>query len=53
MNTNTSPNAPLDPAAEWHAYIRSAPNFAEAQTRIEQAVAAGVDFAELNAEVGA
>src|SRR4051812_14410102 len=35
-----------DPAA-WHAYIQSARLFADAQARIEQAVAAGVDFTAL------
>ena len=33
--------------AEWHAYIRSARNFADAQDRMGEAVAAGVDFAAL------
>lgn len=32
---------------EWHLYIRSARNFATAQDRMEQAVAAGVDFAAM------
>lgn len=44
--------APTTPA-EWHAYIKSAPNFAVAAVRIERAVAAGVDFAALNALVAA
>jgi hypothetical protein len=34
--------------AGWQIYIRTAPSFAEAQDRIEQAVMAGVDFAALN-----
>jgi hypothetical protein len=33
--------------AEWDAYIASAPNFATAQNRMEEAVAAGVDFSAL------
>jgi len=37
MPTTTNP-------ADWHAYIRSAPNFAVAQTRMEDALRAGVDF---------
>lgn len=35
--------------AAWHAYIQSASLFVDVQDRIEQAVAAGVDFAALNA----
>jgi hypothetical protein len=42
----TSAPASTDPAA-WHGYIRSAPSFADAQTRIEEAVAASVDFAAM------
>lgn len=42
----TSAPASADPAA-WHGYIRSAPNFACAQSRIEEAVAASVDFAAM------
>jgi hypothetical protein len=33
--------------AEWNAYIASAPSFAVAQERMEEAVRAGVDFAAL------
>ncbi len=33
--------------ADWHAYIRSAPTFAESQDRMQEAVAAGIDFAVL------
>lgn len=33
--------------AEWHAYIHSAPDFSTSQDRMEEAVAAGVDFADL------
>ena len=29
--------------AEWHAYVRSAPNLAAAMERLEEAVVAGVD----------
>jgi hypothetical protein len=32
---------------EWNAYIASAPNFAAAQERMEEAARAGVDFAAL------
>lgn len=34
---------------DWHLYISSAPNFARAQERMEEAVEAGVDFAALRA----
>lgn len=33
--------------ADWHAYIRSAPTYADSQDRMQEAVAAGVDFAAL------
>lgn len=33
--------------AEWDAYIGSAPSFADAQDRMEEAVASGVDFAAM------
>ncbi len=36
--------------AEWHAYIRSAPTFAESQDRMAEALAAGVNFEALLAE---
>jgi hypothetical protein len=39
--------------AQWDAYIRSAPNFAVAQGRMEEAVAAGVDFTALLKEQAA
>jgi len=38
---------PVVSPADWDAYIASAPSFVDAQTRMEQAVAAGVDFAAL------
>ena len=38
--------------ADWHAYIRSAPTFADSQDRMQEAVAAGVDFAALTATQG-
>ena len=41
----TAPRA-TDPA-EWHAYISAAPSFARAQERMEEAAAAGVDFARM------
>jgi hypothetical protein len=40
-------------ALAWDASIKAAPNFADAQDRIEQAVAAGVDFTFLNNRTGA
>jgi hypothetical protein len=40
-------------ALAWDAFIKAAPNFADAQDRIEQAVAAGVDFTFLNNRTGA
>lgn len=48
---------PADPAMPasaddldgWHAYVRAARNLAVAQDRMQEAVAAGVDFAALNA----
>lgn len=39
-----APAIPAENVAEWHGYIATAPNFAEAQTRMEQALRAGVDF---------
>lgn len=42
----------ISTAAEWHAYITSAPSFAVAQDRMEEAVRAGVDFAALLSEQG-
>lgn len=35
--------------ADWHRYIAEAPNFAEAQSRMEEALRAGVDFFALRA----
>ena len=35
---------------EWQAYIRAAPSFAVAQERMEEAVQADVDFADLTAQ---
>lgn len=34
-------------AAEWHEYIRRAPNSADAQDRMQEAAAHGVSFAEM------
>jgi len=34
-------------AADWDAYIASAPSFSVAQTRMQEAVMVGVDFAAL------
>jgi hypothetical protein len=34
-------------ATDWDAYIAAAPNFAAAQDRMEEALAAGVDFTAL------
>jgi hypothetical protein len=38
--------ASTDPAT-WHRYIRSAPSFAQAQSRIEEAASSGVEFIAL------
>jgi hypothetical protein len=35
-----------DPRA-WDAYVKAAPNFARAMVRVEEAVVAGVSFADL------
>ncbi|MGE0363741.1 MAG: hypothetical protein AB7R67_23730 [Vicinamibacterales bacterium] len=43
-----SPATPRTPA-EWHAHIRAGRTFADAQDRMDEAFAAGVDFKALNA----
>lgn len=48
----SAPPGSGDPRA-WDAYIAAAPSFAEAGARIEQAVGASVDFAELRRLQGA
>lgn len=49
MIKNDLPNGVEMPTTteQWHAYIQSAPNFATAQDRMEEAVNAGVNFKAL------
>ena len=52
MHNGCMSNAPTETedtmgTTDWHAYIRSARSYAEAQDRIGEAVMAGVNFSDL------